>query len=129
MLWRNVLFTVSVEKRFRASHQLLRADGSKEAVHWHDWAVTAEVCKEKLDSTGIVMDFGQLKSALGSIVDELDNRSLESIDYFGRNNPSAESVAKFIYEQLSTKLPAGVRLEGIRVAEEPGCSVKFSKGR
>ena len=122
------MFTVSVEKRFRASHQLSRADGSKEAAHWHDWGVTAEVCKEKLDSTGIVMDFGQLKSALGSIVDELDNTSLESIDYFGRNNPSAESVAKYIYEQLGTKLPAGVRLEGIRVAEETGCSEKFSKG-
>jgi len=107
----------------------VRTDGSKEAAHWHDWGVTAEVCKEKLDSTGIVMDFGQLKSALGSIVDELDNTSLENIDYFGRNNPSAESVAKYIYEQLGTKLPAGVRLEGIRVAEETGCSVKFSKGR
>jgi 6-pyruvoyltetrahydropterin/6-carboxytetrahydropterin synthase len=120
---------VSVDRRFRASHQLSRADGSKEAAHWHDWAVTAEVRNEKLDSTGVVMDFGQLKSALGSIADELDNKSLESIDYFRRNNPSAENVARYVYEQLSKKLPAGVRLDCIRVMEEPGCSVKFSKGR
>lgn len=123
------MFTVSVEKRFRASHQLLRADGSKEPAHWHDWGVVAEVCRENLDSTGVVMDFGQLKSALGSIVDELDNTPLESIDYFGRNNPSAENVAKYLYEQLGMKLPSGVGLEVIRVSEAPGCSVKFSKGR
>jgi len=54
-----------------------------------------------------------------------NNRALESISYFQQNNPSAENVAKYIYDKLRIELPEGVKLRDIRVVEEPGCSAKF----
>ena len=121
------MFTVSVETRFRASHQLARADGSKERPHRHQWFVTAHVSSETLDNRGVVMDFQQLKATLDNIVAELDKTTLSKIDYFQRNKPSAENVAKYVYEKLEPELPKGLRLRSIKVVEKPGCSARFAK--
>ncbi len=121
------MFTVSIETHFWASHQLVLPDGSKEPQHQHNWAVTAEVGSSELNSMGLVMDFHRLRTMLDSIAGELDNTAIEKIDYFQRNSASAENVAKYIYEQLEPKLPKGVKLEAVRVGEEPGSSTKFSK--
>jgi 6-pyruvoyltetrahydropterin/6-carboxytetrahydropterin synthase len=120
------MFTVSVETYFWASHQLTLPDGSKEPLHHHNWAVIANISSEKLDDMGFVMDFCRLKEALDKTTAEFDNVPLDSIDYFQRNNSSAENVAKYIFDKLEPKLPRGVKLRSIRVIEEPGCSAKFS---
>ncbi len=119
------MFTVSVGTYFWASHRLVLPDGSKEPPHNHNWSVTADVGSEKLDSMAVVMDFQKLKEMVDNIVAEFDNTALNEISYFQQNNPSAENVAKFIYEKLSPKLPKGVKLQSIRVVEEPGCSAKY----
>ena len=121
------MFTVSVETHFWASHRLTLPAGSKEPLHQHNWMVTADVSSSKLDSMGLVMDFRRLKAMLDSIVAEFDNISLDRIDYFRQNNPSAETVAKYIYEKLELILPEAVKLETVRVAETPGCWAKFGK--
>ncbi len=121
------MFTVSVETHFWASHQLTLPDGSKEAVHQHNWSAAADVSAEALNSMGLVMDFRQLKAMVDKTIAEFDNMALDKIDYFQRNNSSAENVAGYIYEKLEPKLPQGVKLEAIRVVEEPGCSAKFAR--
>ena len=123
----NILFAVSVEKHFRASHQLVLEDGSKEPAHNHDWSVTANVSSDKLNNMGVVMNFQELKAMINEAIADFENSALETIDYFQRNNPSAENVAKYIYEKLHTKLPKGVKLRNIRIIEEPGCSAEFGE--
>jgi 6-pyruvoyltetrahydropterin/6-carboxytetrahydropterin synthase len=119
------MFTISVERHFRASHQLILPDGSIEPVHYHDWVVTASLSSEKLNNMGVLMDFKALKAMIDKTVAGFENTALESIGYFQQNNPSAENVAKYIYDKLRIELPEGVKLRNIRVAEEPGCSAKF----
>ena len=119
------MFTISVERHFRASHQLTLPDGSKEPVHQHDWVVTASLSSERLNNMGVVMDFRVLQAMIDRTVAGFDNTALESNSYFQQNNPSAENVAKYIYEKLLIELPEGVKLQNIRVVEEPGCSAKF----
>ena len=123
------MFTISVETHFWASHQLVLPDGSKESGHNHNWSVTANVSSEKLDSMAVVMDFQKLKAMVDNIVAKFDNRELNEIHYFQQNSPSAENVAKYIYEKLRIKLPKGVKLQSIRVVEEQGCSAKFSESQ
>jgi 6-pyruvoyltetrahydropterin/6-carboxytetrahydropterin synthase len=120
------MLTVSVETSFWASHRLTLPDGSKEPVHSHNWLVTAEVTRNKLSNMGLVMDFHRLKGMLDDIVSEFDNVKLDGIDYFQPINSTAENVAKYIFEKLQLKLPKDVKLEAVTVAEEPGCSTKFT---
>ena len=119
------MFTISVERHFRASHQLTLPDGSKEPAHNHDWVVTASLSSERLNNMGVVMDFRVLQEMIDKTVAGFDNAALESISYFQQNNPSAENVARYIYEKLRIELPEGVKLRNVRVVEEPGCSAKF----
>jgi 6-pyruvoyltetrahydropterin/6-carboxytetrahydropterin synthase len=119
------MFIISVERRFRASHQLVLPDGSKEPVHEHDWAVTAELGSDRLNNMGIVMNFQRLQAMIDKIVAGFDKKALESTGFFRQNNPSAENVAKYIYEKLRTGLPEGVKLLNVRVVEEPGCSAMY----
>jgi 6-pyruvoyltetrahydropterin/6-carboxytetrahydropterin synthase len=121
------LFTISVETHFWASHQLVLPDGSKEPLHRHDWMVTAALSSERLNSMGLVMDFHRLKRMLDRTVAEFADKTLDQFDYFRGNGSSAEMVAKYIYEKVEQKLPKDVRLDYIRVIEEPGFSAKFSK--
>ena len=121
------MFTVSVETHFWASHQLTLPDGSKESLHHHNWAVTADVNSSELNSMGLVTDFCWLKAMVDNIVADFDNIQLEQLDCFQRSNSSAENVAKYIYEKLKPNLPNGLKLNNIRVVEESGCSAKFGK--
>ncbi|MFH1719946.1 MAG: 6-carboxytetrahydropterin synthase [Planctomycetota bacterium] len=121
------MFTISVETSFRASHQLTLPGGRKEPVHSHDWLVTADVGSEKLNDMGVVMDFHLLRAMLDEVIAGFSDAALERDDHFRQNNPSAENVAKYIYDKLRDALPDGVKLRNIRVVEEPGCSATFCR--
>lgn len=120
------MFTISVETRFWASHRLKLPDGSREPSHSHNWAVAADVSTEGLDSMGLAIDFRRLKGLLDEIAAEFENGRLENLDYFQQNNPSAENVAKYVCEQLERKLPNGLKLNFVKVTEQPGCAAKFA---
>ncbi len=48
----------------------------------------------------MAIDFKILKSGLKDILDELDHKHLNELDVFKKENPSAENIARFIYEGL-----------------------------
>ena len=121
------MFTISIETNFWASHQLALPNGLKEPLHSHNWLVTAEVISDKLNSMAVVMNFQTLKDMVDNIVDEFGNTSLNEFSYFQKNNPSAENVAKYIYEELKPKLTKDVKLRCISVVEQPGCSARFGE--
>ncbi|MHC4115976.1 MAG: 6-pyruvoyl trahydropterin synthase family protein [Planctomycetota bacterium] len=121
------MFTITVETHFRASHQLTLPDGSKEPLHDHDWVVTTAVCGEKLDEMGIVMDFCLLRETVENATAELDNKVLGEVEHFRQNNPSAEHVSFYVYDKLRKGLPEGVKLQSVKVVEEPGCSAEYAE--
>jgi 6-pyruvoyltetrahydropterin/6-carboxytetrahydropterin synthase len=121
------MYIVSIESSFTASHQLTLPDGLDEPVHNHEWLVTAEVASEKLNDIAVVMNFRELKALVDNIVGEFDNLDLNKFSYFQQNNPSAENVARYIYDKLRNQLPKDVKTQSIKVIEEPGCSAKFSE--
>lgn len=121
------MFTISVKTYFWASHQLTLPDGSKERPHHHNWSVTADVSSSRLNKMGLVMDFHRLKAMLDETIAGFQDATLDKSDYFRRNNPSAENAARYIYEQLQQRLPEAIELRSITVAEEQGCSAKFSR--
>lgn len=76
---------------------------------------------------GVVMSFQRLRAIMDAAVGDFNNAAIESVGYFQQNNPSAENVAKYIYEKLRVNLPGDVKLRNVRVVEEPGCSATFGQ--
>ena len=102
-------------------------DGSKEALHSHDWRVVAAVSAEQLDKMGLVMDFCRLNDIIDNVISSFEKTRLEQLDIFSDVSSSAENVAKYVFDIVEPLLPLGVKLEYVRVTETPGCAATYAK--
>ncbi|MFC1675053.1 6-carboxytetrahydropterin synthase QueD [Candidatus Omnitrophota bacterium] len=101
------MYSVRVEGDFSSAHNLREYKGKCEELHGHNWKVEVKVCKEKLDPCGMVMDFTELKSCLNKVLEKLDHKHLNNIQYFKKVNPTSENIAKYIFDNLLADL-AGI---------------------
>jgi 6-pyruvoyltetrahydropterin/6-carboxytetrahydropterin synthase len=108
------MFEVSVEHTFAAGHALRNYRGKCENVHGHNYRVQVIVRGEELDKTGMLADFVELKRLLRAISEPLDHIFLNDIEPFRELNPSAENIARYIWE----KMTEGLRVDNpVEVAE------------
>lgn len=114
-----------MERTFYASHQLTLPDGSKEALHSHDWRVKANVASERLNEMGLVMDFLKLGRVIDDAVRPLADSKMEDLPFFRNTNASAENLARYIYEEVKFRLKERVQLESVEVMETPGCWARY----
>lgn len=120
------LYTISVEAGFSAQHHLRFRDGALERPHKHEWAVRAHFTRPALDEVGMVLDFSTVQEALESVVARLHGTDLNKQADLEGLNPTAEFVAKYIFERLAgCGLSSVVRVE---VTEAPGCVAAFERG-
>ena len=96
------MYSVKVETRFSSSHHLTGYEGNCSRLHGHNWRVVVEVSGTKLNETGMLVDFTQLKGKLDEIARELDHIVLNDHPYFQSSglNPTAENLASFFYSSL-----------------------------
>jgi len=113
------MYTVTVEARFSAVHQVRLGDGTLEPPHEHDWLVRACFSRSELDEVGMVVDFSKARSALQSVLARLDHTNLNSHEGLAGKNPTAEVVARYIFDLMSE--PGLSVLRRIEVTEAPGC--------
>ena len=77
-----------------------------------------EVEAADVDSAGLAVDFGVLKKELDAVLEMLDHRDLNTLDEFSHRNPSAENIARTIFDRLRTPADGlGVRLVAVSVWE------------
>jgi 6-pyruvoyltetrahydropterin/6-carboxytetrahydropterin synthase len=93
------MYEVRVEDDFAAAHFLSDYHGKCENLHGHNYRVFVHVQGEKLDEGGMLLDFSVLKSALKEVLNKIDHTNLNDIKKFSQN-PSAERIAEYIYENL-----------------------------
>lgn len=100
--------------RFEAAHWLPTfPQGHKcRRLHGHSFIVDVVVEGEVDPALGYLMDFGQIKQAIDPVCNQLDHYCLN--DLAGLENPTAEMLAKWVYDQLKPALPL---LKLIRVRE------------
>jgi 6-pyruvoyltetrahydropterin/6-carboxytetrahydropterin synthase len=121
------MYSITIERSFSAAHAIRLPDGSLEPVHGHNWPVEVSVGSPGLDQIETVMDFHELVGMVDGVLAGLHNRCLNEVEPFagGRVNPTAERVAWWIAGRVRASLPAGVRLECVRVGEAPGCYASY----
>lgn len=121
-VWRLV-----VRGGFAAAHQILHYGGPCEALHGHNFAVTAEVEGDRLDpKTGMLMDFKVLKAHLAAVTGELDHTHVNALPQFAGVSPSSERLAEYIFHRLAQRLEgSGVRLVRVMVAENAGAEAEY----
>ncbi len=113
------MYEVSVEQTFAAGHALRNYKGSCEDVHGHNFRVRVTVAGELLDSTGLLVDFLELKNLIDGVIAYLDHKFINDLPPFDKVNPSAENLAKYFYDRVSVgvKNDVPVRISEVCVWE------------
>jgi 6-pyruvoyltetrahydropterin/6-carboxytetrahydropterin synthase len=84
-------------------------------LHGHTYKLRVTV-EGKLNQNGIIIDFGDLKAIVNKhVVDVLDHKFLNDIFV----NPTAEMMAKGIFNTIKKYLPEGVKLCMVELWETP----------
>jgi 6-pyruvoyltetrahydropterin/6-carboxytetrahydropterin synthase len=114
------MFDVTVEQTFAAGHALRNYKGRCENVHGHNFKVQVVIEGERLDATGLLVDFLDVKEAMRGIIDRLDHVFLNDISPFDVKNPSAENIAEYFHQEMTRGLSSvsvPVRVREVKVWE------------
>ena len=127
MTTKKSIWRLRVRDDFSSAHALRHYQGKCEHIHGHNFSV--EVCVEgdKLTpDTEMLLDFKIIKQELKAVLALLDHKNLNETPPFDAQNPSSENLARFIHEELGTRLaPHGVRMHEVTVAEKAAQSATY----
>lgn len=102
------MFEVRVESDFAAAHFLQDYHGKCENLHGHNYKVYVHAKGNELDAGGMLLDFCVLKNSLRNVCKILDHTNLNDLQENGKSvfnqNPSAERIAKFIFDKVKEDL-------------------------
>jgi len=99
------------EYAFQAAHQLpgVPAGHKCARLHGHSYTLVVSVDGEVDPVTGMVLDFAEIDKAVVPVVDLVDHRHLNDVD--GLANPTAENLARWVWQHLERVLPSLSRVE------------------
>jgi len=123
------VFELTINVNFEAAHFIKNYSGKCSRLHGHNWKVEVNIYGNKLDELGMLIDFRDLKDAVNKIMLNLDHYCLNEIEPFCKINPTAENIAKYIYEQLeeTQKFDQNVKLRSVRVWESLNSAAAYSQ--
>lgn len=120
------MYELMIEAQFSSAHQLRGYTGKCENLHGHNWKVQVMVSSEKLNETGLVIDFHEFKKTVEELLSTLDHFVLNEIFPFTELNPSSENIAKWIYDSLKKKTTnRNVALVSVTVWESETASATY----
>ena len=121
------MYELTVRSVFEAAHFIDGYAGKCSRLHGHNWSVEVIVRGTELDKLGMLIDFKILKAELNRVLDELDHRFLNELATFAEENPTAENLARKIFEQLAASeiFNGSSKLYAVRVFESPNSCVTY----
>lgn len=120
------MFELMVETTFAAAHQLRAYKGKCETLHGHNWKVHVHVSADRLNETGLALDFHDLKRHALEVIAPLDHVFLNDIFPFTEINPTSENIAKWVYDSLKKRVNADhVQLTAVTVWESDTASATY----
>jgi len=110
---------LDVEFYFAAAHRLPRYEGPCFRMHGHNYKFFVALEGEVDPRTGMIADFGVVKDVVKEqVLARVDHRTLNDL----LDNPTAENIARWIWEVLEPKLPG---LCEVRLYEIPDSCVTY----
>ena len=110
---------LDVEFYFAAAHRLPRYQGPCFRMHGHNYKFFVTVEGAVDPASGMIADFGVIKRVVGEqVLARVDHRNLNDV----LENPTAENIARWIWEALEGSLPG---LAEVRLYEIPDSCVTY----
>ncbi len=111
---------LKVRDKFQAAHFLKEYRGKCEHMHGHTFSVEVQIEVKELDSTGIGIDFTEIKQKLSAILP--DHTLLNEVYSF---SPSAENLSRHFFQELKKLFP----VKAVTVWESEDASATYSEDK
>lgn len=121
------MYELTVKAHFDAAHALRGYPGECKNLHGHTWDVEATVAGEDLDSIEIIYDFKQLKNDLNAVLDRYDHAFLNDVPPFDVLSPTAENLARVIYDAMLQQVGGRVAVKEVAVWESPVAKIVYRR--
>lgn len=122
------MFELSFETHFAAAHKIIGYPGECAELHGHNWKVRIYVNCNELNNLGIAMDFKQLNKLVEDVVHQFDHCSLNELECFNHQNPTAENLAVLIFNKLKERLNNHrLKVSRVQIWESDRYSVSYSE--
>jgi 6-pyruvoyltetrahydropterin/6-carboxytetrahydropterin synthase len=97
------MYYATVIKHFSAAHHLRDYEGKCERIHGHNYKVELQLKSPIVDRSGMVADFTVIRQVLDKLLQRFDHQDLNLVKPFDKLNPTAENIAKLVYEEMNLK--------------------------
>ncbi len=121
------MFELKIKTHFAAAHQLKMVGEKCENLHGHNWKIEVCVAGDKLNKAGVLVDFGIIKQHLAAVMQTLDHKFLNELEFFGQENaPSSENIAVYIAHELQALISGqDIRVSSITAWESENAAAKY----
>jgi len=128
-------FTVTQICYFSAAHKLREYQRACDMLHGHNYKVLIEISAAELNNLGMVMDYYDIQEVAQKFIKQLDHKYLNDLSPFDKINPSAENVAKWLFDNISENITSfnkennssnSPKLESITIWETDHNFVKYT---
>ncbi len=124
------MYLLRVRDDFAAAHYLRGYKGKCEALHGHNWKVELEAAFDRLDETGLAIDYKDMKRVLREIIEKFDHTELNRLEYFFSRNPTTENIAVIIYTEAKKRLlEFGAKRVAVTIWESDDSSCRYEEGQ
>jgi 6-pyruvoyltetrahydropterin/6-carboxytetrahydropterin synthase len=118
------MYYASVFKSLSAAHHLRNYEGKCENCHGHNYKVEVELKSKVLDKIGMVADFTVIRDQLENLLARFDHQDLNQVKPFDKINPTAENIARLVFEEMALKFNSPkVKVNRVKIWEtENSCA-------
>ena len=121
-------YDLKIVTDFASAHTLRDYPGDCSRMHGHNWKVEVEVKATQLDQVGMGIDFKVMKQAARDIAKKLDHHYLNDIAPFTEQNPTAENIARYFYDELTAMINSDhVSVNAVTLWETERACVRYSQ--
>jgi 6-pyruvoyltetrahydropterin/6-carboxytetrahydropterin synthase len=98
-----------------------------ENLHGHNWKIEVYVQGQSIDKGGVLVDFGVIKRHVRELMETLDHKFLNELDYFSEDTPpSSENIARYLADTLAARMDLpGIRVSRVTAWESDDASATY----
>ncbi len=116
-----MMMTMSVDFHFSSAHHLPYYDGQCKRLHGHNYVLRVEITGTPNPRDGMIRDFDEVKKTVwDQVLTKADHQNLNDL----MDNPTAENMVVWMWEQLAPTLPGLVEL---KLWETPEYCITYRK--
>jgi 6-pyruvoyltetrahydropterin/6-carboxytetrahydropterin synthase len=121
------MFELRVVTRFAAAHRLTMVGAKCENLHGHNWKIEVYIKGQSTDKGGVLVDFGVIKRHVRELMETLDHKFLNELEYFSEDTPpSSENIARYLADTLAARMDLpGIRVSRVTAWESDDASATY----